>query len=97
MKSLYYENTDTNEMVYEEDWKDYAMKELGIKIQPKGKGDTYTKVQVEFMEEFTDWFFSDSCWVKRIEDEDHLNFEREYEMAEMQYEYNLERRLLGEI
>ena len=69
MKQFYYQNITTNEMVYEEDWQDYAINQLGITIEPKGQAGSYTTDQLDFIKEFTDWYFSGN-WVLKIEQED---------------------------
>lgn len=64
----YYIHFHTNEKVYEEEWKDYAMDKLGIKIEPKGKHGELTQDQVEFIDEFTSWYFSGN-WVLEEEEQ----------------------------
>lgn len=89
-----YENMHTREQVAEEDAQDYALDQLGIKIEPKGKNGEYTKEQIEFVLEFTDWYFSGE-WVKKkireyIEDDPAAILE------DARYEYELSKRLLEE-
>lgn len=55
----YYKNMKTNEKVVQEDATDYAFEKLGIKkIEPMGNNGEYTLEQIDFMKEFTDWYFS---------------------------------------
>ena len=65
----YYKHTHTREIVYEPDWELYAMEQLGIKIIPKGKNGELTIEQTEFIEEFTQWYFSGN-WILDEEEEE---------------------------
>lgn len=87
-----YEHIHTREQVAEEDAQEYALDQLGIKIEPKGKNGEFTKDQIEFALEFTDWYFSGD-WIKKkiretIEEDPSAILE------DARYEYELNRRLL---
>lgn len=64
----FYRNTKTKEIVYEEDATEYALDQLGIKIEPAGKNGEYTKEQFEFVFTFTEWYFSGD-WIEEVEQE----------------------------
>ena len=90
MKYKVYRHFNTNEEVFEEDWEQYAMEKLGIKIEPQGKEGTYTTEQLEFIEEFTDWYFSGNWIQDEVEDDsvcDDLT-----EIEDIIYERNLDRK-----
>lgn len=53
-----YKHMRDNKTVYEDDAQDYAMKQLGIEIKPMDKHGAYTQEQIDFMSEFTEWYFS---------------------------------------
>lgn len=76
----YYMHRTTKEEVYEDDWTNYAMKQLGITIKPVGKHAEMTKEQYEFIDTFTNWYFDGWDWtlksdIERYEDD----YERELE------------------
>ena len=64
-----YRNITTDEVVYKEEAKEYALNELGLMekgkliIIPKGKDSTYTEKQIENIKETVEWFFSGN-WVE---------------------------------
>lgn len=89
MKYKVYRHIHTNEEVFEVDWEQYAMEKLGIKIEPQGKEGIYTTKQLEFMEEFTEWYFSDN-WIKdEVEDDSVCDTG---ELEDIVYERDLERK-----
>lgn len=90
MKYKVYRHIHTNEEVFEEDWEQYAMEKLGIKIEPKGKEGTYTTEQLEFMEEFTDWYFSGNWILDEVEDDSV--YDDLAELEDIAYERDLERK-----
>lgn len=91
MKYLVYRNMQTDEIVNEEDWEDYALENLGIHIEAKGKNGELTAEQVELIETITEWYFSD-VWIKEEEDdEDRFDLEEELERADRIYQDNLEK------
>lgn len=92
----YYYSRQNNAKVLEEDAQEYAMDMLGIKITPQGKNGELTKEQVEFILEFTDWYFSGGDWVLEEEQDGTYGNTREDEIADLIYEDNLDRRLLEE-
>lgn len=96
MKCKAYKNYDTEELVWEEDWQEYAMYKLGVKITPLGKEGTYTIDQLDFMKEFTEWYFSDNWKLVNI-DPDYIE-KPSYEnvMEDLMYERQLEKNLLDE-
>lgn len=91
MKYLVYRNMQTDEIVNEEDWEDYALEKLGITVQPNGKNGELTTEQVEIIETIIEWYFSDS-WIKEEEeDEDRFDLEEELEIADRIYQDNLDK------
>ena len=68
MKYKVYKHLHTKEQVYEEDWGYYAMEQLGIEVKPKGKHGELTQEQIEFIEEFTDWYFSGNWILEQVKD-----------------------------
>lgn len=58
-----YRNITTDEVVYEEEAEEYALKELGITITPKGKNGEMTEKQKENIKETIEWFFSGN-WIE---------------------------------
>ena len=92
MKYYQYRELSTNEIVVEDDLKDYALDKLGITMTPKGKNGELTLEQTEFIEEFVNWYFSGN-WIKEeIEDEDIPDLEEDLEIADKIYQENLERK-----
>lgn len=69
----YYRNITTDEVVYEEDSKEYALQELGLMdkgklvVIPKGKNGTYTEKQENNIKETIEWFFSGN-WTEEIKE-----------------------------
>ena len=57
-----YRHICKNDKVYKDEAQDYAMDQLGITIKPVEKDGTYSQEQIDFMGEFTDWYFSGD-WV----------------------------------
>jgi len=53
-----YRHMKKNLKVYEDEAQDYAFEKLGISIKPMDKDGNYTQEQIDFMSEFTDWYFS---------------------------------------
>lgn len=91
MKYLVYRNMQTDEIVNEEDWEDYALEKLGITVQPNGKNGELTTEQVELIETIIEWYFSDN-WIKEEEeDEDRFDLEEELEIADRIYQDNLDK------
>lgn len=78
MEGKGYRNITTNEIVLEEDAKEYALTELGLMdngklvIVPRGKNGEYTLEQINNIQETVEWFFSGN-WI-----EEHIK-EQEYE------------------
>lgn len=68
MKEIY-RKMHSNEFVYKEDAEDYAMDHLGIEIKPIGKDGEYTQEQIDFMGEFTEWYFSGD-WYQDVKEEE---------------------------
>ena len=92
MKYYQYREIITNETVLEDESTDYALDKLGVIITPKGKQGEYTLEQTEFLQEFTDWYFSGN-WIKEeVEDEDIPDLEEDLEKADRIYQENLERK-----
>lgn len=57
-----YRNIKTKEIVYKEEAQNYIENKLGIKIEPKGVGSTYTLEQIEYLQAVEEWYFSDN-WI----------------------------------
>ena len=62
-KKYQYREITTNEVVEDFMSEDYVIDRLGLIIMPKGKNDTLTLEQQEFIESTVDWFFSGN-WIK---------------------------------
>lgn len=90
MKYKVYRHFNTNEEVFEEDWEQYAMEKLGIKIEPLGKNGEMTQEQLEFIEEFTDWYYSGNWILDEVEDDSVCDDLAELE--DIAYERDLERK-----
>ncbi len=64
-----YRNMTTDEVVYKEESKDYALTQLGIMkngklvIIPRGQNGEYTVEQLENIESTVEWFFSGN-WIE---------------------------------
>lgn len=64
-----YRNMTTDEVVYKEEAKEYALTQLGmmkngkLTIFPMGENDTYTIQQLENIDETVEWFFSGN-WIQ---------------------------------
>lgn len=58
-----YRNIKTDEIVYKEEAKEYALNKLGITIKPKGTNGEMTIEQIENIEETVNWFFSGN-WIE---------------------------------
>lgn len=70
MKSYQYRNMNKNEVVIEEEAEEYAKEKLGIpELIPKGKFGTYTQEQIEFISEFTEWYFSGEWSKEEVKNE----------------------------
>ena len=69
MKLYQYREFHTNVVVEDFMAEDYAMKRLGLTIEPKGKNGEFTEEQIDFKEELVEWFFSGN-WIKEeVKDE----------------------------
>ena len=90
-----YKNIKTSEIVLEEEAENYVLDKLGIQVIPKGKNGELTLEQVEFIDTYIEWYFSDN-WIKEeIEDEideDIPNLEYELEKADRIYQDNLDKK-----
>lgn len=62
-----FKNIKTGEEVEEECAEAYALEHLGISIRPVGKHGVYTIEQVDFLQEFTRWYFSGN-WIEDREE-----------------------------
>jgi len=63
-----YKHIHTGEEVMEDDWTYYAKEKLGIKIEPQGKNGEFTLDQIEFLQTFTEWYFSGE-WIEEKREE----------------------------
>ena len=82
-----YRNFNTDEIVEEDECLDYVLKKCGIELK-------YVKdsmEQIEFKAMLVDWYFSGN-WIKE-KDEEISNIEKDYEIADMIYQDNLDIRL----
>ena len=101
MKNLYYYNEKTHERVDEEYAEDYALEQLGIKhngklnIIPKGKNNTLTLDQQDWLKEATSWYFDGYEWTVKY-DYEIVPEDRDSIIEDMIYEENLDKRLMGE-
>ena len=87
----YYVNITTQEIVPECDFEEYVLEHLGIEIEPKGPNGTKTLEQIEFIENTIEWYFSGN-WVEEYErDDDEPDLEYYLEMADRQYQEELEK------
>lgn len=68
-KKYQYREITTNEIVEDFMSEDYVIDRLGLVIMPKGKNDTLTLEQQEFVESTVEWFFSGN-WIKEEVKED---------------------------
>lgn len=84
MKIEVYKQWITNEIVYKEDAQEYALDQLGIKIEPKGRNGEYTKEQYECLFAITEWYFSGD-WIEDYIEEDEGNI---FELIKEENEYN---------
>ena len=83
-----YRHIHTNQVIEGEDALDYAMSKCGIKL-------TFVKdsmEQIEFKDMLVDWYFSGN-WIEEKDDEISKT-EKDYEIADMIYQDNLERKLV---
>lgn len=70
MEKIYqYREINTNEIIEDFMAEDYALKKLGLKIEPQGKNGELTVEQLEFKDLIIDWFFSGN-WIKEELEED---------------------------
>lgn len=84
MKGYKYVEIGTNKEVYDEDAESFVMDELGVTINPKGKYGEFTLEQLDFINEFTEWFFS-ANWVKeKIKEDDGNIFKLIKEESELE-------------
>ena len=58
-----YRNITTDEVVYKEEAKEYALNRLGITVVPKGQNGEMTMEQIENIEETVNCFFSGN-WIE---------------------------------
>ena len=90
-----YKNIKTSEIVLEEEAENYVLDKLGIQVIPRGKNGELTLEQVEFIDTYIEWYFSDN-WIKEeIEDEideDIPNLEYELEKADRICQDNLDKK-----
>lgn len=87
VKMKIYKHMNTGEVVFEEDTQDYAMDQLGITVTPKGKNGELTQEQIDFISEFTEWFFSGNWFIEDEEDEEEDDNEWEDDREERYREY----------
>ena len=60
----------TNEIVPKDEAEEYMKDSLKLTITPDGIGGAYTKDQMDFLCEFTEWFFSGEWIDEEIEKEE---------------------------
>jgi hypothetical protein len=68
-KKYQYREMKTDEIVKDFMAEDYALKRLGITIEPKGKNGEMTLEQLDNIKETVEWFFSGN-WIKEEVEED---------------------------
>lgn len=70
MKVKVYASLHDSKIVRKDEGQDYAMDKLGIEIKPKGEHGVLTLEQIDFLETFTDWYFSGDWIEKYVDDND---------------------------
>ena len=68
-KDYFYKEINTREIVFKDEAQEYVCEKLGLTIKPVGIAGSYTLDQLDFLQEFEDWYFSGN-WVKYYEDEE---------------------------
>lgn len=68
MKVKVYASLHGSKIVRKDEAQDYAMDKLGIEIKPKGEYGVLTLEQIDFLETFTDWYFSGD-WIEKYVDD----------------------------
>ena len=63
MSKFTYKNRKTEKEVEDFMAEDYALEELGLTVEPKGKNGEMTPEQLENIEQTVEWFFSGD-WIK---------------------------------
>ena len=89
MKYKVYKHFHTNEIVYEEDWEQYALEKYNVKIIPNGGNGEFTLEQLELIENITEWYFSDNWIQDEVEDDSVCDAG---ELEDIIYERDLERK-----
>lgn len=87
-----YRNITTDEVVYKEEAEEYVLRKLGLTVTPLGKNGEMTQLQLENIEETTNWFFSGNWIEEDIYDEDVSDLEYELELADREYQAGLDRK-----
>ena len=87
-----YVNMNTDEVVYEEEAKDYVLEKLGLTMKPVGKDGVLTNEQIEFIDQFVNWYFSGNWTEERVKDEDIPDLEYELEIEDIRYQDSLDRK-----
>lgn len=72
MNGKVYRNIKTREIVFEEDAKDYALDNIGVKITPKGQNGELTVEQLDIIDILVDWYY-DPDWIMEQYEEDEGN------------------------
>ena len=67
---VYQHMTNKKLKVRKEDAENYAMEHLGVTIKPLDKDGVYTQEQIDFMAEFTEWYFSGDWIEEEVKEED---------------------------
>lgn len=86
-----YKNIKTSEIVLEEEAENYVLDKLGIQVIPRGKNGELTLEQIEFIDTYVEWYFSDN-WIKEEIDKDIPDLEYELEKADRIYQDNLDKK-----
>lgn len=58
-----YRHITNQDFVYKDEAEDYALAHLGLTIKPLEKDGSYTQEQIDFLGEFTEWYFSGE-WIE---------------------------------
>ena len=82
MKVYQYRHMQTDEIVLEEEAKEYVKEKLGIQdLIPKGRFGTLTKEQLDYVEETIEWYFSGE-WIKEEIKKESTNIDVMTELIE---------------
>lgn len=73
MQIEYFRNIKTDEIVYKEESKEYALRRLGVTVTPRGENGEMTLEQLENIEQTVEWFYSGDWILEEIEGVEEAN------------------------